>query len=301
MTAARLAVAEATASLASRGVVSARFEADALVCHILGVDHHERLIRDPDLDQDQLDRLAELVARRGGGEPLQHLLGRAFFRTIEARVGPGVFIPRPETELLAGWAIDQIQAGSMSVVELCAGSGAISLAIAAESSPASQWAVERDPVAYDYLLANLGGSRVVPVLSDMAQALPELDGTVEVVVANPPYVPQSACADLPVEVSWDPADAVFSGEDGLDATRVVAKVAARLLVPGGVLGSEHGDDQSEAVTQIFHQAGLVDVVSHRDLTGRPRFVTARRPDQARRDQTDPAPNGVDQKPPINLA
>jgi len=216
-----------------------------------------------------------MIRRRLSGEPIQHITNKAFFRTISVQVGPGVFVPRPETEVLAGWAIDQVRQGCRMVVELCAGSGAISRAIAAEVPGADQWAVEREDLAYAYLCENLVGTAVVPVHADMAEALPNLDGQVDLVVANPPYVPTDE--QLPDDVRHDPPPALFSGPLGLDATRTVAEVAWRLLRPGGVVGSEHGDNQGEAVRSIFMQACFADTVTNHDLAGRPRFITASKP------------------------
>ncbi len=264
------------AALAQAGLASPQAEARTLTAFVLGVEP-SRLALAEALTGDQARSLNQLVARRQAGQPLQHLTGRAFFRTVSVHVGPGVFIPRPETELLAGWAIDQVRAGWGRVVELCAGSGAISLAIAAESRPLAQWAVEREDPAFAYLVGNLSDGPVRPVHRDMAEALPELDGGVDLVVANPPYIPEGERDRLPLEVGRDPAEALFSGADGLDATALVAQTARRLLRPGGLVGSEHGDDQADQARRIFTGAGFVEVTTHPDLTGRPRFVTARRP------------------------
>ena len=269
------AVREATRRLAAAGSVSAAAEARTLAAWVLGTD----VTRLPLIDfvtPDQSSRLDAAVDQCVAGTPVQLVTGRAYFRRVEVHVGPGVFIPRPETECLAGWAIRVIQPGVSRVVELCAGSGALSLALADEARPGAAWAVERSAVAYGYLTANLDGTAVTPVHAAMAEALPELDGGIDVVVANPPYVPDGTA--LPPAVGYDPAEALFSGPDGLDATREVAAVAYRLLKPKGVVGSEHGDDQGDAVRDIFRRAGFTDVTTHPDLTGRPRFVTARRAD-----------------------
>jgi release factor glutamine methyltransferase len=164
------------------------------------------------------------------------------------------------------------------VVELCAGSGAISLAIAQESRPAHHWAVELSENAFGYLVENLRSTTVVPVHDDMATALRQLNGTIDLVVANPPYIPEIDRESLPVDVSHDPSTALFSGVDGLDHLRTVAQVAKRLLKPGSVVGSEHGDDQAEQVRRIFESTGFVNIKTHLDLTSRPRFVTATKPD-----------------------
>jgi len=268
------AIASTCALLEQAGIVSPRAEARTLVCFALDVEPSQLALID-DLTTTQQELLDQAVKARISGQPLQHVTGRAYFRTICVHVGPGVFIPRPETELLAGWAIDQVRAGHGRVVELCAGSGAMSCSIAAESSPAACWAVERSDQAYPYLVENLAGTGVIPVHQDMVGALAGLDGSIDLVVANPPYVPLSQ--DLPRDVQADPDEALFSGEEGLDATVDVAEVAMRLLRPGGVVGSEHGDDQAEQVRQIFAQAGFEQIRTHSDLGSRPRFVTARKP------------------------
>lgn len=267
-------MAETSAVLEEAGVASPRAEARTLVCFALGVEPSQLALVDQ-ITHDQRKILEQAVARRIDGEPLQHVTGRAYFRTVSVHVGPGVFVPRPETEVLAGWAIDQVGSGRARVVELCAGSGAISLAIAAEASPSACWAVEVSDQAYPYLVENLAGTPVVPVHADMADALADLDGTVEMIVANPPYVPRAQ--DLPADVLHDPGEALFSGQDGLDSIRVVAKAAMRLLEPGGVVGCEHGEAQADDARRIFAQAGFEQIRTVDDLNSRPRFVTARKP------------------------
>jgi len=273
-------VAETSAALGSAGVASPQAEARTLVCFALGVEPSRLALIDEITDQ-QRETLARAVAARISGTPLQHVTGRAYFRTISVHVGPGVFIPRPETEILAGWAVDQVRRGCERVVELCAGSGAVSRAIAAESSPSAGWAVERSEQAYPYLIENLAGTPITPVLADMAEALPGLDATVDLVVANPPYVPSAQ--DLPAEVRRDPAEALYAGTDGLDSIRVVAGTAMRLLRPGGAVGCEHGEDHAGEVRRIFADAGFIQISTVDDWTNRPRFVTAhkRGPDHAK--------------------
>jgi release factor glutamine methyltransferase len=176
--------------------------------------------------------------------------------------------------VLTGWAIDQVKQGFGRVVELCAGSGAISRAIVTEALPSACWAVERSDQAYTYLVQNLADTCVVPVHQDMAEALRDLDGTVDLVVANPPYVPTGQ--QVPADVQYDPDEALYSGDDGLDAIRMVADVAKRLLRPGGVVGCEHGEDHAGEVREIFAHAGFDRISTNDDLTNRPRFVTARK-------------------------
>ncbi|MFT3832090.1 MAG: peptide chain release factor N(5)-glutamine methyltransferase [Micropruina sp.] len=256
-------------------------DADArlLLAHTLGVPA-SRLLTLTAIDPDAAARFDELLTRRESGVPAQYLSGTAPFRHVEVAVGPGVFIPRPETEAMTGWALERLaEAGeSPLVVELCAGSGAISLAIADEFPAARQYAVELSEDAVRYAAANLAGTGVDLVQADMADALLELDGTVDLVIANPPYVPLEAYDGIPAEVrEHEPALALFSGPDGLDAIRVLARVAARLLKPGGRVCAEHAELQHASAPAVFVAHGGFDQVrDHRDLNDRPRFVTARR-------------------------
>ncbi len=270
------AVRRAADRLAASSSASPEAEARMLVCHVLGIEPG-RLLLAPDLDGAQLEALDQAVARRAAGEPLQHVTGVAWFRTTSLRVGPGVFVPRPETETMTGWCLEHLQPGQR-VVELCAGSGAISKALAVEGEGYEQWAVEVSPDAVSYALGNLADTDVRVVEADMADALYELDGTVDLVVVNPPYVPLEAWESVPTDVrDHDPEVAVFSGQDGLDAMRVVTDVAARLLRPDGLLAAEHAEVQHESVVELFARHGAYDTVrDHPDLVGRWRFVTARR-------------------------
>lgn len=252
-------------------------EARILVAHVLGIGLAQLIMVDPPAGAAS-DRLEALVKRREAGEPLQHLTGVAPFRTVELAVGPGVFIPRPETEVMTGWALERL-AGCEApvVVELCAGSGAITKALATERAEAASFhAVELSPDAFAYLERNLAGLDVDLRLGDMADAFGDLDGTVDLVIANPPYVPLEHWADVPAEVrDFDPTLALVSGADGLDAMRVVAEVAARLLRPGGWVCAEHAEVQHESAPQVFvRQGSFTQVVDRADLTDRPRFVTA---------------------------
>lgn len=254
-------------------------EARLLLAHALGVPAG-KLLTLGDLDTDAVDGFEQLLTRREAGIPVQYLTGRAPFRHVDVAVGPGVFIPRPETEVMTGWALDRLAEVGESplVVELCAGSGAISLAIADEYPGARQYAVELSEDAVGYAARNLAGTGVELIQADMADALPELDGTVDLVIANPPYVPLEAYDGIPAEVrEHEPTLALFSGQDGLDAMRVLAGVASRLLRPGGWVCAEHAEVQGVSAPQVFvDHRGFDQVRDHRDLTDRPRFVTARR-------------------------
>lgn len=267
----------AARQLRDAGVSSPERDADLLLAHVLGVGVGRLPLVD-DLDAAQQEQYAALLARRATREPLQHLTGTAAFRHVELEVGPGVFVPRPETELLAGWAIEQASALSAPVVvDLCTGSGAIAKAVADELPEADVHAVELDEQAYAWAGRNLAGTGVDLRQGDMATAFDDLTGTVDVVVCNPPYIPLEAWESVAAEArDHDPHLALFSGQDGLDAMRVLERRAARLLRPGGVVGAEHADVQGESAPTVFAATGRwLDVADHRDLAGRARYVTAR--------------------------
>ena len=277
-----LARRAAALRLREAGVASPDRDAELLLAHVLDVPLG-RLALAGDLDAAQQERYDALVARRAAREPLQHLTGTAAFRHVELAVGPGVFVPRPETELLAGWAIEHaVIAGRAEsrppvVVDLCTGSGAIARAVADEVPAAQVHAVELDPAAHAWAERNLAGTGVDLRQGDMGAAFDDLVGGVDVVVCNPPYIPLEAWESVAVEArDHDPHLALFSGDDGLDAFRVLERRAALLLRPGGVVGAEPADAQGESAPAVFASTGRWrDVVDHRDLAGRPRFVTAR--------------------------
>ena len=274
--------------LLEAGVASPDHDAAEIVAHVLGVPRSRLTAAVVDgMDDPARARVEELVRRRAGREPLQHLTGVAHFRHLELQVGPGVFVPRPETEVMTGWVVDAARArtaerGAVRVVDLCAGSGAIALSVATEVPEAVVHAVELDERAHAWAERNVAASpaadRIDLRLGDMATALHDLDGTVDVVSANPPYIPMVAYDSVAPEVrDHDPSLALWSGEDGLDALRVVADTAARLLVPGGVVAIEHAEVQAESAPRVLAGDGRWRAVrDHPDLTGRPRFVTAER-------------------------
>jgi release factor glutamine methyltransferase len=274
----RAALDDATARLALAGVASPRVDAELLAAHALGVSR-SRLIVDMQRPID-LEVYDALVRRRCAREPLQHITGAAHFRHIELAVGPGVFTPRPETEVVAGYAIDWLLASRLKeplVVDLCTGSGAVALAIADEVPGARVHGVELDPDAYQWAVRNCSASSVRLHLADVAEALPQLDGKVDVVVSNPPYIPDDAVIRDPEVAAHDPALALWGGTDGLDTVRTVERTAARLLRPEGLLVIEHADLQGEAVPDVLRTAGCwLDVEDHLDLAGRDRYATARR-------------------------
>lgn len=274
---------DAAERLRAAGVASPEHDAAELLAHVLGTSRGALALAPP--PEPGAERAYDdLLARRAAREPLQHLIGRAWFRHVSVAVGPGVFVPRPETELLAGWAVDRtrevIAAGETPVVvDLCTGSGVIARSIAHEVPDALVHAVELDPAAHAWAERNLAGTTVDLRLGDLASAFDELAGRVDVLVSNPPYVPLEAWESVAPEArDHDPHLALFSGDDGLDAIRVIAERGLVLLRPGGVVGVEHADAQGESAPAVFSRAGRWDEVrDHRDLAGRPRYLTARRP------------------------
>ena len=277
MTARREVLAGAVRTLAEAGVASPEHDAAELLAHVLGTTRGQLVLVD-DVAGEQAGEYALLVARRARREPLQHLTGVAGFRHVELRVGPGVFVPRPETELLAGWAIyAATQLESPVVVDLCTGSGAIARSVVDEVPGAGVHAVELDEAAHAWAATNLEGTGVDLRHGDMATAFDDLVGTVDVITCNPPYIPLDAWESVAPEArDHDPHLALFSGADGLDAIRVLERRAAALLRPGGVVGFEHADAQGESAPAVFAATGRwTEVRDHRDLAGRPRYVTAR--------------------------
>jgi len=292
-TTAGAAVRWATARLAAAGVPSPRVDAEALLAHAVGSDRAEvrRLaVLDRDLSAGVVDRFTADVARRAAREPLQHLTGVAPFRHLELVVGPGVFVPRPETEQVAQAAIDEAARvvalrGSAVVVDLCTGSGAIALAVATEVPGSRVHAVELDAAAHAWAARNVAAAAasttpavVHLVRGDARTALRDLDGAADVVVSNPPYVPPGAVPRDPEVAEHDPAVALYGlGDDGLEVPRGVTAAAARLLRPGGLYVMEHAEVQAAAARAMVADADGFDAASTADdLTGRPRMVVARR-------------------------
>ncbi len=273
----RSLLAAATGRLRASGVASPDHDAAELLAFVLGTTRGRLALVD-DVPAPAVATYDDLLDRRAARVPLQHLTGVAHFRFVELSVGPGVFVPRPETELLAGWAVEQARGLTEPVVvDLCTGSGAVAKAIADEVPGARVHAVELDPAAHAWAERNLGGTGIDLRLGDMATSFEDLTGTVDVVTCNPPYIPLDAWESVATEVrDHDPGLALWSGEDGLDAMRILEQRAATLLRPGGVVGAEHADAQGESAPAVFSGAGRwTEVRDHSDLTDRPRFVTAR--------------------------
>ncbi|GAB2766838.1 peptide chain release factor N(5)-glutamine methyltransferase [Nocardioides salsibiostraticola] len=273
----RAVLTQAIARLSQAGVPSPDHDAAELLAHVVGRSRGELALV---AEIDDADRTVydSLVERRAARVPLQHLTGSSAFRYLEVAVGPGVFVPRPETELLAGWAIEHAAALEAPIVlDLCTGSGVIAASIAGEVPDARVVAVELDPEAMSWAERNLAGTGIDLRQGDLADACPDLEGHVDVITCNPPYVPLEAWESVAPEArDHDPHLALFSGNDGLDAIRVLAVRATRLLKPGGVIGVEHADAQGISAPAVFAGSGhWTEVRDHLDLAGRPRFLTAR--------------------------
>jgi release factor glutamine methyltransferase len=276
-------IRRATARLAEAEVDSPRADAEQIAAHVHGVPRGQ-LHRVPD---DKFDvRFWAAVDRRAAREPLQHITGTAHFRYLELAIGPGVFAPRPETEVMTGWAIDALRARDVAepvAADLGTGSAAIALSLALEVPAARVYAVEADPLALAFAERNVAayadrephaGRRVSLLNADFGDVLPDRDGTLDLVVSNPPYIPLGAWV-APEVAEYDPPSALWGGADGLDAVKVVQQTAARLLRDGGLVAVEHGAPQGPDVREVFAAAGgWRDITQHQDLAGRDRFVTA---------------------------
>ena len=297
----REALRDATERLRAAGVPSPEWDARLLAAHLIHCGH-----MDIPLDEQPIPGFdvayGALVGRREAREPLQHILGVAWFGPLELEVGPGVFIPRPETEVLADWGVKSLKRSNSSgskelnsygtkefnsqsprVVDLCAGSGALALYVAHYVPQAEVWAVELADASLAYTRRNAatavhGGAGTVHVVQgDVTEAdlLPELHGSVDLVLTNPPYVPETP--DLEPEVYQDPHEAVFGGVDGMETITAMIPTIAALLRPGGRVGIEHDDDTSQQVQEALRaHGGFSHIEVLKDLTGTARFVTAQR-------------------------
>lgn len=279
-------VRDATARLAAAGVPDPDVDAELLAAHVLGAGRgavQAAAIRGDGMDAAAAAALEELVQRRCARVPLQHLTGRAPFRHLELAVGPGVFVPRPETEMVAQLAIDALVAAAVPepvAVDLGTGSGAIALAMATEVPHARVYAAEKSADAFVWAKENarrVGAENLTVVRADLADAFRDLDGTVSVVASNPPYVPDDAIPRDPEVRRYDPPAALYGGPDGLDVVRVLSRVGLRLAHPGGVLVIEHGEWQGAAIRELLTADGWRAAATHPDLTMRDRATTALRP------------------------
>ncbi|WP_411699904.1 peptide chain release factor N(5)-glutamine methyltransferase [Conyzicola sp.] len=276
----------AVSQLSRAGVPNPRVDAELLIGHVLDLNRGQvqsKAITDAALTEADASRIAELVERRAAREPLQHITGRAPFRQLNLAVGPGVFVPRPETEQVVQFAIDALRATATAQpigVDLGTGSGAIALAMATEVPHARVYGVEVSPLAFVWTRQNFresGASNATPIFTDLAVALPELDGTVSVVISNPPYIPRAAIPRDPEVRLFDPEIALYGGDDGLDVVHRVSATGLRLLHSGGTLVMEHGELQAAEIAALLRADGWLAVASHPDLLGRDRATTALRP------------------------
>ena len=257
-------------------------EAEHLLAHTLGISRMD--LHNPVAVENALTAIGDttiveetfwkLLDRRCAHEPLQYLTGVAYFRHLELKVGPGVLVPRPESELLVEPVLTFIEKreGAISVVDLGAGSGALALAIAMEAPQTHVIAVEKSPAAIEWLKENVSfiDEKVRILESDVATALEGVK--CDVVIANPPYIPNAQ--ELPRDVKdHEPIEALFGGEDGMKSPRLFISAASRLLKSGGFLAIEHHEEQGLEIAAVLSE-DFTDILLHKDLTGRPRFTTA---------------------------
>ena len=272
----RQAIEAATTALGQAGIDSARNDAELLATHVLGVERGR--LSFTDVPEEFFGRYHDAVSTRARRIPLQHITGTAPFGPVRLEVGPGVFIPRPETEALLEWALAQDLPDDAVIIDVCTGSGALGIALATARPGARVTGVDIDPTALDYARRNAASTTMSVVRGDVAEdgLLSDLAGTVDLVVSNPPYVPAGAILD-PEVAEHDPAHAVFGGADGMAVIVPLVARAAGWLKSGGLLAVEHDDTTSEATVGAISATGLFDrVAPHADLAGRPRFVTGRR-------------------------
>jgi release factor glutamine methyltransferase len=277
MTVLRRAIDSAAALLAEAGIDSARCDAEQLAAHVAGAERG-RLTLIESIDDDFLLRYHDVVAARSRRVPLQHLTGTAAFGPVMLHVGPGVFIPRPETEAVLEWATAQRLAAAPVIVDVCTGSAALAVTLARHWPVARVIAIDDSAEALDYARRNTEGTAVELVHADVTvpDLLPELDGRVDLIVANPPYVPDGVSLE-PEVADHDPPHALFGGPDGMAVIGAVADLAGRWLRPGGLFAVEHDDSTSSLTVELVERTGHFDNIrAHQDLTGRPRFVTARK-------------------------
>ncbi|OBF86364.1 protein-(glutamine-N5) methyltransferase, release factor-specific [Mycobacterium sp. 852002-51163_SCH5372311] len=271
------AIDSAAALLADAGIDSARYDAELLAAHLASTDRGRLAVLEPP-DEEFFGRYHDVVAARSRRIPLQHIIGTVAFGPVELHVGPGVFIPRPETESILEWATVQRLGTQPLIVDLCTGSGALAVALANHWPAARVVGVDDSEAALEYARRNVEGTAVELVRADITKPgmLPGLDGQVDLLVANPPYVPE----DVPLEpevAQHDPPHAVFGGPDGMAVIAAVVDLAGRWLRPGGLLAVEHDDTTWSSTVELVSSTGLFDDIAARhDLAGRPRFVTAAR-------------------------
>nr|WP_267906393.1 peptide chain release factor N(5)-glutamine methyltransferase [Leucobacter chromiisoli] len=277
---------EVRGMLESAGVENAHADAELILAHVIGETRgrvQALSVMGATVLDETVEAVREMAEERARRVPLQHLTGRAPFRGIELSVGPGVFVPRPETEVVAQFAVDALLAvpdPEPIAVDLCTGSGAIALALASEVPTARVWAVEKSREAHAWAqrnVARLGEGRVELLLGDLAEVdLGALRGRVHVLVSNPPYVPDAMVPRDPEVRDHDPGAALYGGPDGLDVVRAISRLARDLVLPGGALVLEHAEGQGRAIRELLAADGWLATATHADLTGRDRATTALR-------------------------
>ncbi|WP_166985504.1 peptide chain release factor N(5)-glutamine methyltransferase [Canibacter zhoujuaniae] len=282
-----VALRETAKTLANAGVDSFQAEAELLLAELLNTSRggaQVAALTGKTLDEDQAEQLGIWVARRAAREPLQHILGSAPFMDFEVAVGPGVFIPRPETEQVIAAAVHfkQMSAGSQPVrraLDLCAGSGVIALALARTYPQAEVLAVEKETAALHWAKQNidsLGGNRVHLMQADICELTSaELGEPFDIIVSNPPYVPADCIPQQAETAKHDPASALYSGSDGLTLIRKLIPLAVTAAAPGCVIAIEHTEEQGAAVCALLTAAGWLDAHTVNDLSGRPRASLGR--------------------------
>jgi len=273
---------ETSSQFAAAGIESSQADAEILLGFVLNLSRGEVLakaITGEEITDSDLAKFLELANKRAERFPLQHLTGVAHFRSLELFVGPGVFVPRFETEGVAQLAIDALRVlpkETPVAVDLATGSGAIALSISHEVLNVKVHAVELSEEALSYTRRNF--EKYAPSADlrqgDLADAFSDLEGSVDVVISNPPYIPDEMIPIYPEVHLHDPALALYGGTDGLDLVRKVDLTAQRLLVKGGTLIIEHADMQGEAIRNTLETSGWQQVRTHKDLAGRDRAVTA---------------------------
>jgi release factor glutamine methyltransferase len=272
---------QSAAQLSKAGVLSPEVDSELLAAHILGITRSElsvAIAMDSEFPEDRIGAFSDWVSRRANREPLQHITGLAPFRHLELAVGKGVFTPRPETEQVVSFAIEKIASFENPViVDLCAGSGAIALSFATERPDATVYAVEKSKEAFEFLKQNsnkygldLGQLSNV----DLQDCLTEMESVADLVISNPPYIPnRSIPVDLEVQLH-EPAISLYGGVDGLDVIRQILSKAKQLLRTGGLLVIEHADTQSASIRELLLAEGWISVDSKKDLAGKDRMIAA---------------------------
>ena len=277
-------LSESSTKLKVAGVTSATVDAELLACYCLGISRSELqllIATSQPFPAKHLDMFHSVLARRVAREPLQHITGSAPFRHLELKVGPGVFTPRPETEQVVDFALEKIsKVENPIIVDLCSGSGAIAISLTTEIPVSKVFAVELSKDAYGYLLQNAasyGLSEDNLRNEDLQNSLFELDGQVDLVISNPPYIPNDAIPiDLEVQLH-EPSMSLYGGVDGLDVVRQISIRAKSLLKSGGLLVLEHADSQSSAIGKLLLAEGWIEIDARADLAGKERMISAVKP------------------------